>query len=231
MQEKNKNIFLLKQERKNLKTFNIITNEIIQEINKIILNIQDINLDLEKFESNLSNQSQIINNLSYENLGKINFNFTKLLISKDLRRNISHLQLLLILKRIANSTMDVGFHMYKILNREIIVLKFEKIKEFVVGIGNMVISVLREVENLIETESEEEANQILMDSSHITNSLQDYLNLLDLDFDYSEVPNKPQIKNLYSFFKIINGFETICKGLDEIARLIIYVKTGKLTED
>ncbi len=224
---KNKNLFLLKQEEKNVNNLIKIINNIRDEVNLIIDEIKTKSLNLESFEEYYDKKLIEITDKINSEINKVTFNFTKLLISKDLRRNAAYLQILITFKRITKLSLDFGYNLHKIFNRKIIAsLEETKAQDFVLSMSNILVSLLNETSFLIEEETIEKAESILKDSNDLKKSLKEYRDIIDLNVDMKNISEKQQIKNLYNFFKIINDFENLSDDIDVIAQLIIYINNG-----
>ncbi len=227
MAGKNKNLFLLKQEEKNVNTLIDIIGKIRDEVSFIIDDIQTKNLNLEDFQIHYHEKISEINEKINNEIDKVTFNFTKLLISKDLRRNAAYLQILITFKRIAKLSLDFGYNLHKIFDRKIITsLEQAKAKDFVVSMSNILVSLLNETSLLVEQETIEKAKSILKDSKSLKKSLKEYRDIIDLKVDMEHISEQQQVKNLYNFFKIINDFENLSDDIDVIARLVIYINNG-----
>ncbi len=159
------------------------------------------------------------------------FNFTKLPLAKDLRRNVSYFQILLSIKRISRFTTESA---QKIIDlKEKNDLKFGNDignKENISGLNNGLIFLLKELKILLTTESLSAAKKMTEESDLLVDEYRKSIlndNFLNNDLANLDVKDKSLV--FYNFVFIVRNFELISLEIKNIAKLIIYIETGKLT--
>ncbi len=153
------------------------------------------------------------------------FNFTKSLVSKDLRRNIGYFNMFSEVNKISKySTESAELITYLWSIKEIF---GDKQIEYFIGYEKTLISILEELKNLILTEDKTLATKILEDSDDLQKSFLQIIHIINLDFiipkDFEE---QSRVDVLYKIFVIIRNLELISEEINEICEQINYINQG-----
>ncbi len=158
------------------------------------------------------------------------FNFTKLPLAKDLRRNVAYFQILLGIKRISRFAAESA--------NKIIDLKKESDlnfgndignKENILGLNNGLIFLLKELKVLLTTESLSAAKKMAKETDLLVDEYRkSILNDNFLSKDLANLNTQEKSLVFYNYIFIVRNFELISGEIKNIAKLIIYIETGKL---
>jgi len=153
------------------------------------------------------------------------FNFTKSLVSKDLRRNIGYFIILSKVNKISEYSTESSRLITDLWSiKEIFV---DKQKDYFVGYEKTLVSILEELKKLISEENNQLAHKILKDSDKLQKSFLEVINIIDIEFVIPEnFETKSRVNIIYKIFVVIRNLELISKEINEICEQIIYINEG-----